>query len=60
MLDENIHRHGVLFMLLVDRQGFFIKTVLSGNPCNITSIIVLELVDIPHHLALVRTDSSQE
>jgi hypothetical protein len=60
VLNEDIDSHRMLLMLPVNRQCFLIKTVLSGNSCDISSVVVLKLVDIANNLALVSANGSEE
>ena len=48
----------MLIILLVNCQVFLIEAVVGGDLGNLARIVVLELVDIPNHLAFVSTDSS--
>lgn len=60
VLDEYIHGHGVLLVLLVDRKCLFVQAVFGGDLGNFTSIVVLELVDVANDLALISADCGQE
>ena len=59
VLDENVDRHTMLLVLLVDEEGLLIQAVLGGNLRNLTDVVVFEFVDIVNDLALVRPDCRQ-
>lgn len=56
MLDENIDSHCMLIVFLVDCQGLFIQSMIGCNLCNLSGVIVLELVDVANDLTLVCAD----
>lgn len=60
VLDQNVDRHEMLLVLLVDSQRLFVQAVLGGNLCNVGSIVVLQLVDVTDDLALIGADCSKE
>ncbi len=50
----------MLFVLLVDAEGFLIQSMLSRNPGNFPCIVVLKLVDIANDLSFICADSSEQ
>ena len=59
MLDENVDGHLMLLVLLVDKEGLPVQPMLGRNPGDIRDVVVGELIDVAHDLALVRADSSE-
>ena len=56
MFDEDVDGHLVLLVLLVDEEGFLVQAVFRSDPCNVGNVVVGELVDVAHDLALVGTN----
>ena len=59
MLDKNVDCKRMLLMLLVDEEGLFVKSVINGDASNLLTVVVLQLVNVAHNLALVGTDRGQ-
>jgi len=57
---QNIHCHGMLFMLFVNSQSLFIQAMFGGDSGNVSSVVVLQFVDITNNFALVSANSSKE
>ena len=53
MLDENIDRHRMLIILFIDCQRLLIQIMVGGDLGNLASIIIIQLVDVAHNLALL-------
>ena len=53
VLDENIDHHRMLIILFIDCQRLLIQTMVGGDLGNLASIIILQLVDVAHNLALL-------
>lgn len=60
MLNEDIHGQRMLLVFFVNAQSLLIQAMFSRNPGNVTSIIVLELVDVADDLALVSSDGREK
>ncbi len=52
MLYEDVHRKSVLIVLFVDGDRFLVQTMVDGNLCNLANIVILELGNVVHDLAL--------
>ena len=57
VLNENIHGHSVVFMLLADRQSLSIQDTFRSNAYNVVSVIVPEFVEVADDLALIDAES---
>lgn len=60
VLDQNIHGHYVLVVLLIDSECLLEETVVRSNLGDLTRVVILELIDITDNLALIGTDSSKK
>ena len=60
VFNKDIDGLSMLFILLVDREGFLVQAMLNSDPGNFTSIVVLELVDITYDFPFVRPDGGEE
>ena len=60
MLNQDIDSLSVLFVLLVDHERLLVQSMLGSDLRDLGGIVVLQLVDVPDDLALVRTDGSEE
>ena len=60
MLDENSDGLSVLVVLVVDREGLLVESLLDGDPCDLVRVVVLELADVSDDLSLVGSDGGEE
>ena len=60
VLNQDIDGLSVLFVLLVDHERLLVQSMLGSDLRDLGGIVVLQLVDVPDDLALVRTDGSEE
>src|SRR5258708_22357703 len=62
--DNVFHKHVngvyVLLVFLINREGFLIEAMISGNSGDFSFVVVLQFVDITHDLPLIGTDSSEQ
>ena len=60
VLNENLNSAGVDFKLLEDGKCFLIELGSDCNICNVWGVVVVQSVDVLHHLGLVRLDGCQD
>ena len=60
MLHEYVDSHGVLIILLVYGEGFFVEPMVRGDLGNLTCIVVLQFIDVADDLAFVGTNRGEE
>ena len=60
VLNQDIDCLSVLFVLLVDHERLLVQSMLGSDLRDFGGVVVLQLVDVPDDLALVRTDGSEE
>ena len=50
----------MLFVFLINRESFFVETMIRGNSSNFPFVIILQLVDITNDLSLVGAYGSEQ
>ena len=59
VLNEHIDSIDMLLMLLVNRERLLVQPVVDGDLRDLLDVVVVQLIDIPDDLALIRANSRE-